>query len=189
MAGKYIDVTLGEKYLKKIFASMGVSVDNLDLTTTEVEYAETWAENQIDSRLGIEFPVFPATPLIIRDICLELSAYKLRQFLLAANAPNLDEHTNALRDEAMMLIEDIFHGRRSIIMPDGSYHPRYPGPSDGKRFAEQGASQLRRFFTNMDRPFVQMEQLQEEPDGIEKEYHDPIWGDPNGLVSDRRDCC
>jgi len=189
MAGKYIDVEVGKVYLKKIFLSMGVSVDNLDLTASEVEYAETWAENQIDSRLGLVFAVFPATPLLIRDIALELAAYKLRQFLLAANAPNLDDHTNALRDEAEGLIEDIFHGRRSVIMPDGSYHPRYPGPSGGARFAEQGAAQLRRFFTNMDVPFVQMEQRQETPDGIEGEYHDSVWGDPNGQVPEKRECC
>jgi hypothetical protein len=187
MAGKYIDVALGEIYLKKIFLSMGVAVDNLDITSAEIDYAETWAENQIDSRLGLTFPIFPATPLIIRDITLLLAAYKLRQFLLAANAPNLDEHTNALRDEGQEMIEDIFHGRRSVIMPDLSFHPRYPGPSGGKRFADQGSAQLRRFFTNMDRPFVTMEQLVEEADGIEQEFHDPVW-ESGHTTSGKEDC-
>lgn len=177
MVDKYIDVVAGVLYLKKIFASIGVTVDNLDLTPEEIAYAETWAENRIESRLGVVFAMTPATPLLIADIALALASYKLRQFLLTANAPNLDDWTIDLKKEADELIEDIFHGRRSVIMPDGSFHPRYPGPSDGKRFAEQEETALRRFFINMDKPFLAMEQSREdtvgEP-GIEQEFHDNV---------------
>lgn len=176
MADKYIDTIAGAMYLKKIFLSMGVGVDNLDITAEEIAYCETWAENQIDGYFGITFPVFPATPLIIRDIALALTAYKVRQFLVTANSPNEDDHTNAIRDEAMKLMHEIIHGNVSIIMPDLTYHPRYPGPSGGARFTEQPENALRRFFINMDKDFYQMDQAREEdPDGIEKEYGDSVY--------------
>ena len=182
MAGKYIDVIVGEIYLKKIFSSFGVAVDNLDITAPEIDYAETWAENRIDSRLGLSFPMTPATPLIIRDIALLYTSYQLRRFLVTANSPNLDDHTQDLKEEADEMMEDIFHGRRSVIMPDLSFHPRYPGPSGGMRFSSQGSAQLKRFFTNMDRPFVTMEQMAVEA-GIEGEYQDTVWGDPDGQAA------
>jgi len=172
VADKYIDVITGTFYLKKIFLSMGVGVDNLDITAEEIAYCETWAENQIDGLFGLSFPLFPATPLIIRDIALALTAYKIRQFLVTANSPNLDEHTNEIRDEAYRLIQSIIHGDFSIIMPDLSYHPKYPGPSGGERFMVQPESSLRLFFTNMDKEFYAMHQ-KAEPDGIEPAFSDP----------------
>ena len=175
MSGKYIDVVVGTIYLKKFFLSVGVTIDNLDLTEFEVDYAETWAENRIDSRLGVMFGPTPGdTPLLIRDIALALTAVKCRQFMLTANAPNLDDHVENLKKEAEDTIEDLLHGRRTLWLTDGTVHPEFQGPSDGVRFAEQQESALRLFFINMDRTFFEMEQ-EREPDGIEEEFHDGIY--------------
>ena len=188
MAGKYIDVVVGTIYLKKFFLSVGVTIDNLDLTEAEVDYAETWAENQIDSRLGVSFGPTPGdTPLLIRDIALALTAYKCRQFILTANAPNLDDHVQDIKSEAEALIEDILHGRRTLFLVGGSIHPEFQGPSDGRRFASQQDSTLRRFFTNMDKDFYAMEQATE-PEGIEEEFTDPLYDSHRAASDGARKC-
>ena len=91
-----------------------------------------------------------------------LASHRLLTFLVTSNAPNEDEHTKSLKDQAVEELKDIKHGRVSLILRDGTVHPTYPGPSDGFRYAKQSPDLLKRFFTQLNKPFYDMEHLTDE---------------------------
>jgi hypothetical protein len=171
--GKYATLEENTFYIKRLFELIGTGETHF--TEEERVQADNWGSAMVDAYLGnVTIPTGIDTPILINEVALALSSHRLLRNLVVANAPNQDEHVNALRDTAIATLKDIRHGRISLILLDGSLHPDYVGPSDGHRFAPQNdVDHLRRFFTQINRPFEKMEHLTSEEAPENEQYTDP----------------
>ena len=168
--GRYATVAGNEFFLKRIFKSTFPGEPHL--TADEILEAEEWVDDYIEGRLGLTFPSGTDTPPLIRSIARKLLGHRLRHMLLAGNAPNQDEHTQNLLDEANEELDAIMGGRLAVRLRDTTVHPVFDGPSGGRKSAEN-PDEERRFHVQKNRPFERMDHLNNVEQPVDEKFSDP----------------
>lgn len=174
--GRYVLIADNSFFLKRVFKA--VAAGEPHMTAAEIAHAEDWSANKIDEFLGLigdPFPALPDTPVVIQDIALLLSASRIRRMLLAGNAPNVDQHTDRLEQEALVQLRGILHGVVGVRMKDGTPHPIFSGPTGGERFAKQAPEASRRFHIQTNLPFERMDHLTDEEKPETDKFSDPLY--------------
>lgn len=175
MAGGYKDLVFNKRFLRRVTSS------NLD--QDELDEAEKAAKARIDSKLGRDFDALKNAgqlPFLIEHVADLLGSGIARNFLVMGNAPNMSNHEQSMLDLGKKILDDVFHGRRGLVQPDGTELADFPGPlTFGEVFLHGDAGQPtpKRFYFHPNLPWHEQEDFTSADHDPEARFLDPDYAE------------
>ncbi len=117
-------VLVGRKsYLKSIEIGSGKPI-----TEDDAEDVQDFADTYIEGKLGVTF-TSPNIPKMIVRIADMIASSEVFKIVHNSQAPKQSDHAKNLFEQADKLLDQIIENKVGLVMPDGSFHPKYQGIS------------------------------------------------------------
>lgn len=100
-----------------------------DVSKQEITKAQNFADSYIEGKLGIQFNS-PNIPDMIKQIADMVASSRVYKYVHNSQAPKESENAKTLWQDANDLLDMIISGELGLMMPDGSFHPKYRGKSE-----------------------------------------------------------